>query len=493
MKSTLNVVGFFDKVDSSTLGLISSLNEKLKYNLRFILSFDDSSKCELLNQIQNIQIVDKNKLNEEVSLIYGCDLNKLSRISESYKPFYKILLGIYCRRILNINYCLMTDNDIYIFSEIPEIEKCIDLEQQFFIQEKNQAYEIPDLRQFIEYEFKLFPKVNQPVKGKGLNVGFCGVKLCIYDNLQTTNFDIFCNLFSNLDAWWKEQSFIILMAHTLSEDIETFEKSKYFFMNHDDYRYPFKSKIFHCINSSDKSRVADLYAGNGLKFFDLLTRTTKGISKDLFSFFKRSLAKMFFPEKLLEMGGERYKVLFNYLKSTNCKSILEIGVWKGNTAALILHSSKNKNIIYHGIDVFEGTTGELIENEVSLVADSKNTIEKKLKKISKNVSLHKGYSTDVFPSLQNQSVTFDCIWIDGGHSYETVKFDFDNYSKLLSKGGIIFIDDYTSDSHLPDVKSFVDKELLNNPKYIVEIYNDHFDTYRGYHYKVATVRLESIF
>jgi len=43
-----------------------------------------------------------------------------------------------------------------------------------------------------------------------------------------------------------------------------------------------------------------------------------------------------------------------------------------------------------------------------------------------------------------QDIKIDLLWIDGDHSYEGVKTDFDLYSKILSDNGVIIIHDTDS-------------------------------------------------
>ncbi len=53
------------------------------------------------------------------------------------------------------------------------------------------------------------------------------------------------------------------------------------------------------------------------------------------------------------------------------------------------------------------------------------------------------------------------LWIDGDHSYEGVKRDWENYSPLVVPGGYVLFDNY-NDTGWPGVSEFVDKELLPN-------------------------------
>ncbi len=181
-----------------------------------------------------------------------------------------------------------------------------------------------------------------------------------------------------------------------------------------------------------------------------------------------------------ELKDILYQHILDYLSQNSCDRILEIGTCTGDTAQRMLQCSKNKQVIYHGIDLFEDATPEIREKEVSLIADSMNAVLKRLTRYSKFVFLHRGLSTKVFPKLKQLGITFDCIWIDGGHSYKTVKYDFEHYSQLLTPNGIIFLDDYTSDPFLQGVRRFIDENLLNNNRYFVSVYNQYVDSYRSH-------------
>lgn len=51
---------------------------------------------------------------------------------------------------------------------------------------------------------------------------------------------------------------------------------------------------------------------------------------------------------------------------------------------------------------------------------------------------------------------FDALLIDGDHTYEGVKKDFENFHSLVRKGGVILFDDYGV-NEWPDIKRFVDE------------------------------------
>ena len=67
----------------------------------------------------------------------------------------------------------------------------------------------------------------------------------------------------------------------------------------------------------------------------------------------------------------------------------------------------------------------------------------------KNLSLICGDSTDKKTINNVKSLgKFDLIFIDGGHDYNTVKKDFDNYKTLINSSGIIVFHDIKSNLDL---------------------------------------------
>jgi len=509
------VMGFFDRPDFKTISLMRSLQLHLGV-VRFIIVWDDSDidNTFLSGQFEEITVLDKKIILETISRLFSFDVEQLRKDAEGYKPLYKILLAIYCRRILTLDYCIMTDNDIFIFEPIPEIKKLSESQQPFLIPQTGLSCRLPEIDKFIHLYLARREAYIAPNKGKGYNVGFCGLNLTMFDSFNENAFKAFLEVFSRIDVWWKEQTFIVSMMFAFSVNVHTFAKQKYLFMGYNNPFYRMRSKIYHCICTSDKSRVTYYFKHADITLFKHLTdwllcgfeslisvkrhiHEGKVVLSLILGRLKGALSWIeqitnlinWFVFRRDKMGANRYMHLLSYLSEIRCNRILEIGVWRGDTSRAMLQYSSNREVEYHGIDVFENTTTDLVEKEMSLVAESLDFVLAKLRRISPHVFLHKGYSFDVFQKLQEAGLEFDCIWIDGGHSYETVKFDFEHYSQLLRKGGVIFIDDYTKDSHLPDVKRYVDEELLHNRQYNVKIQNRWIDYYRGFSYKVVSVQL----
>lgn len=76
----------------------------------------------------------------------------------------------------------------------------------------------------------------------------------------------------------------------------------------------------------------------------------------------------------------------------------------------------------------------------------------------KDVTLIQAVSNDEQALKTAQKRSYDVLIIDGDHSYEGVKFDFENYHNMVKRSGYIIFDDYNS-KEWPDVTEFVDNEV----------------------------------
>lgn len=190
----------------------------------------------------------------------------------------------------------------------------------------------------------------------------------------------------------------------------------------------------------------------------------------------------------------RYKYLFDYISTNFCNNILEIGTNQGKTAKKLIELSLNNQVNYYGIDLFQ----ELYSYEISLqemsiqpssISDVKDLIN------NKNSILLQGFSKDIFNTyFKNNSIKFDMIIVDGGHSYSTVKLDTEFSLSRINPSKSIFIDDYTDEPTYPEnnpnkygVKQYID-ELINLNKYNIIIHNEDKDNYRGYDYRMVEIK-----
>lgn len=138
---------------------------------------------------------------------------------------------------------------------------------------------------------------------------------------------------------------------------------------------------------------------------------------------------------------EELEILYFYLKSKMPYNFLEIGFGYGGTFQLLSSISTGVKV---SVDC------NRIDNEISrAVINEKNTF------FVDGIS----YDNTVFEKVKNISNEYDLIFIDGNHSYESVKKDFEIYKCLKSNDGIIIFHDIDpnhvhKDTHAGQVYKF---------------------------------------
>jgi hypothetical protein len=156
----------------------------------------------------------------------------------------------------------------------------------------------------------------------------------------------------------------------------------------------------------------------------------------------------YFHYTRVRLGLNRKSKLLRLLKKNKPNSILEIGVDEGKNA-LAMISILNRyiplsKIDYTGIDLFSSLmTPEIAKLEASQFPKSKDDIASLLNLNFPELKfeLIEGNSNHVLSRIEKK---FDFIFIDGGHSYTTVKNDFKLCEQLLNEHGTIVLDDYTN-------------------------------------------------
>ena len=135
------------------------------------------------------------------------------------------------------------------------------------------------------------------------------------------------------------------------------------------------------------------------------------------------------------------------------KTYMEIGVFHGGSLALMLQHPYQTRLI--GVDVF-------------MFDGQYDNVRKNITKFNihdRVVTLHKedSHSVDFVGKLRLNCRT-DILFIDGDHSYEGVKLDFELFSPLVNPGGYIVFDDYNDAQFSPQVRPAVDAIVQNIKK-----------------------------
>ncbi len=170
----------------------------------------------------------------------------------------------------------------------------------------------------------------------------------------------------------------------------------------------------------------------------------------------------------------------NQILEKKPKHFLEIGIFHGVTSRNVcdlLQEIHGKNFSFTGIDLFDSdgkkTKDEIIPQTkfsnplkkiyykyiVRLDPYSKESVEKLLSKHKDNINIIKGNSNKVLKEISLDS--FDFVFLDGGHKYETVLNDLKSLTKIVINKGVILCDDYDL-TYAPGVKKAIDEYVLLN-------------------------------
>jgi len=130
-----------------------------------------------------------------------------------------------------------------------------------------------------------------------------------------------------------------------------------------------------------------------------------------------------------------HSFLNEYILLNKCRRIMEIGVADGeNAKRMVMAASNNfpvEMVEYYGFDLF-GWNGDAHMRRVN----------KKLEETGCKFKLFRGDSTITLPKLVEELPMMDLIFIDGGHSYPTVKSDWENSKNLMHDETAVFFHNY---------------------------------------------------
>ncbi len=151
--------------------------------------------------------------------------------------------------------------------------------------------------------------------------------------------------------------------------------------------------------------------------------------------------------------------------------ILEIGAYYGKSSALLAYSLKENEEITC-IDSFGNfsLTGESETNSANQDIYYQSLTLKKFNRFyswatKKKVNALVGLSSQVLPTIDKH---FRLIHIDGGHTYEDVRFDITNSIDLLNSDGLMIFDDYGHETW-PGVTKAIDEFLFEGK--LIPIFN----------------------
>lgn len=138
----------------------------------------------------------------------------------------------------------------------------------------------------------------------------------------------------------------------------------------------------------------------------------------------------------------RYEQLLLEIDTLKPQRILEIGTNDGlNAVRLCQRAARYRNdVIYYGFDLFEAQTEESYLREFALRVPRLSRVKSYLAAHNLRFELYPG---DTTVTLRDTDLPpMDLVFIDGGHSLETVAADWENVRRLLHRNSVVYFDDY---------------------------------------------------
>ena len=186
------------------------------------------------------------------------------------------------------------------------------------------------------------------------------------------------------------------------------------------------------------------------------------------------------------LKGKWGNIFLERLSNYNPKNVLEIGVFCGVTAKNtcdFLYKLNGDDFSYTGIDLFgTGQKDKRDEIKPNFLKDQKfsnplkniyynyilkenlNSIEsvrKLLQQYSQNIKLIAGDTNKVLKEIDIQKIDF--VFLDGGHSYETVINDLSIlYDNMKDQKKVILCDDYGKESYISEVEKAINDFTKKN-------------------------------
>lgn len=164
----------------------------------------------------------------------------------------------------------------------------------------------------------------------------------------------------------------------------------------------------------------------------------------------------------------RYDHLYEYANKFKAKRIMEIGTWKGERARGMIKIAQKyhtpSEVEYYGFDLFQTMDNDTYAYEISKQPPSRAEIEKELAATGAKINLFEGDTTKTLPAAVSTLPKMDIIYIDGGHSYDTILSDWENSAKLMHENTVVIFDDYWQ-NRADGAKPIVDK--IDQTKYRV--------------------------
>lgn len=180
-------------------------------------------------------------------------------------------------------------------------------------------------------------------------------------------------------------------------------------------------------------------------------------------------------------------ILSNFIQIDN---YMEIGVHNGGSMSMIISNPNNNTTNIIGIDLFEDmydpskhlnkskfNTYQYFKRDNLSINKTRTNLNKLQNMYNNNSDISLIQGNSYFDSTEEkflnvlQENKLDLLFIDGDHTEQGVKNDYERFEKYVKNGGYIIFDDY----HHDIIKKYVDNLLDSNPnlKMIIKFKSKH--------------------
>lgn len=140
----------------------------------------------------------------------------------------------------------------------------------------------------------------------------------------------------------------------------------------------------------------------------------------------------------------RYDFLFALIEARKPSVIFDIGVHDGKRSSKIIHCAKKHvpDLRYYGFDLWEEMDAEQFKTEKLYPKKIKTRVEAEDRVLSElpGAILIQGNTRETLADLSLPKADF--IFVDGGHSLETISSDWRNCQRVSKADTVIVFDDY---------------------------------------------------
>lgn len=158
-----------------------------------------------------------------------------------------------------------------------------------------------------------------------------------------------------------------------------------------------------------------------------------------------------------------YPEFYDWISKKTFKNFAEVGVWKGHSISYLANKLRNNDCKIYAVDLFEETYRykdnaeyKHLNDQVPLIKQiyNKNLEVSNTRDLIEDVQ---GISWEVADKFDNS--TFDFVFIDADHTYESVAKDIQAWYPKVKLGGILSGHDYPT---WGGVKKAVDEFVKRN-------------------------------